>query len=60
MDKKLIRVRLTSPKGVAVYPKVNRPDTKFSEDGVYSTKLLVSKDDATAFIGRSFGCLRVE
>ena len=52
MDKKLIRVRLTSPKGIAVYPKVNRPDTKFSEDGVYSTKLLVSKDDATAFIGQ--------
>lgn len=50
MDKKAIRVRLTSPKGVAVYPKVNRPDTKFSEDGVYSTKLLVSKDDALPFV----------
>jgi hypothetical protein len=50
MDKKYNRVRITSPKGVAVYPKLNRADTKFNEDGVYSTKLLVSKDEAKAFV----------
>jgi len=50
MDKKYNRVRLTSPKGVAMYPKLNRADTKFNEDGVYSTKLLVSKEEATSFV----------
>lgn len=35
-----------SPAGIAVYPWVNIPDTKFDPDGVYSTKVVFSKEDA--------------
>lgn len=33
--------RLTTPRGRAVYPYLNKPDTKFDADGVYHTKLAV-------------------
>ena len=32
-------VKFVSPKGIAIYPKLNRPDSKFDADGVYSTRL---------------------
>ena len=32
-----------SPEGVAVYPWLNKPDTKFDPDGVFSVKLLFDK-----------------
>lgn len=32
-------VRMTSPLGIAVYPKLNKPDTKFDANGVYSVDL---------------------
>lgn len=31
----------TSPKGTAVYPRLNKPDTKFKAEGVFSTRLVV-------------------
>ena len=37
---------LTSPKGVAVWPKVNRPDTKFNADGVYTVDLRLEGNPA--------------
>jgi hypothetical protein len=37
--------QLTTPIGTAMYPKLNTPDTKFNADGVYSVKLILSKDD---------------
>jgi hypothetical protein len=37
--KKLLR--LTSPKGVARYPWLSRPDVQFNTDGVYKVNLLV-------------------
>ena len=37
--------RYVTPKGVAQYPKLNTPDTKFQPDGEYNTKLIVSASD---------------
>ena len=34
-----IAIKFTTPKGVADYPKLNRPDTKFQKEGEYSVKL---------------------
>lgn len=44
MAKKL----LTSPRGIASYPHLNKPDTKFDADGVYTIKVVVSKKDEKA------------
>lgn len=41
-------VRVTSPAGIAVYPKIEKPDTKFDENGVYSIDLDLNEDDAKA------------
>jgi|688.fasta_scaffold1038678_1 hypothetical protein len=45
-------VRITSPLGIAVYPRLTTPDTKFDKDGVYSVDLEVDPTDKTvsAFI----------
>ncbi len=40
---------LTTPKGTAVYPRIDTPDTKFNEDGVYSCKLHVDEAAFNAF-----------
>jgi hypothetical protein len=42
-------LKITSPKGVASYPKLNEPDFKFKEDGEYSVNLLVSEEEAKKF-----------
>ena len=38
--------KIVSPKGIAVYPWLNRPDTKFSADGDFKVTLKVSADEA--------------
>ena len=43
-------VKARSPKGKAHYPKLFKPDTRFNPEGVYSTGLVVSKEDAAPFI----------
>ena len=40
---------LTTHKGTAVYPRIDTPDTKFNEDGVYSCKLHVDEASFNAF-----------
>lgn len=40
----------TTPAGVAKYPKLNKPDTKFKEEGEYSVTLLLSEDKAQAVV----------
>lgn len=40
---------LSTPVGLAYYPRIDTPDTKFNSDGVYSCKLHVSEDDYNAF-----------
>ena len=37
--------QLVTPKGIALYPRINKPDTKFNKDGVFSLKLKVSEKD---------------
>jgi len=37
---------LTSPKGVAKWAKLNKPDTKFKPEGEYSITLLLDPEDA--------------
>jgi hypothetical protein len=44
--------KYVSPKGVAGYPKLIKPDTKFKADGEYSTSLTMDKKDAEAFISQ--------
>lgn len=36
---------ITSPRGLAVYPHLNRPDTKFDPDGHYKTGLKLDPSD---------------
>jgi|LakMenE01Jun11ns_1017448.scaffolds.fasta_scaffold9958477_11 hypothetical protein len=50
MNDKPKYVRLVSPKGVAVYPRLNTPSTKFKEEGEYSVKLSIPVEDATPFL----------
>lgn len=42
--------QFVTPKGVAVWPSLNNPDTKFVAEGEYHTKLRVSADEAASFI----------
>lgn len=39
------KVKITTPVGKAVYPKLVEPDTKFDDNGVYTCKLLLSEAD---------------
>jgi hypothetical protein len=41
---------VTSPKGRAVWPKLNEPDTRFEPDGVYKVSLVVPAAEAKALI----------
>lgn len=45
---KPVRTRLASPRGTAVFPSLNTPDTKFDAVGVYSTGLRLDKSDPDA------------
>ena len=42
--------KIVTPKGVAQYPWLSSPDTKFSEVGEYKTNLIVGKKDAQDII----------
>ena len=39
-------IEFTTPKGIAQYPWLSKPDTKFSEEGVYKVNLIIPKADA--------------
>jgi hypothetical protein len=43
---KPVRAKIVSPKGVAVYPRLNKPDTKFDAEGVYKVSLRLDPNDA--------------
>lgn len=36
---------IVTPRGTAIWPRLNTPDTKFDSDGVYTCKLAVDADD---------------
>ena len=42
--------RFVSPKGIASYPYLTNPDTKFNPDGEYKVSLIVAGDDASKVI----------
>ena len=44
--KKEKEIILTTPKGIAKWAKLNKPDTKFKADGEYSITLLLDPEDA--------------
>lgn len=44
--------RLTSPKGIARFPWLNKPDTKFSDVGDYKVDLVMDKKDAEPLVKR--------
>ena len=46
-DKKAKLARHTSPKGIAKYPWLSRPDTQFNADGVYKVNLLIPAAEAS-------------
>ncbi len=46
----MAKKKLMSPKGVASYPHLNRPDTKFDDRGVYKVDLIVPAAQAEGFI----------
>ena len=49
----MARKLLVTPKGVAVYPHLTKPDTKFAKDGsagTYHTKLRLAGDVATSLV----------
>lgn len=41
-----------SPAGIAVFPALNKPDTKFNADGVYKVKLRVTDEEAQPLIDK--------
>lgn len=45
-DQKPKRVRITTPKGVAIFPWLNKPDTKFKDEGQYKITLRLSAENA--------------
>ena len=46
--KKQKKVRFTTPKGIAVFPWLDKPDTKFNPEGKYRVDLKLSAEDGEA------------
>ena len=40
----------TTPRGIALYPYLSKPDTKFNEEGEYKVNLSLSEEDAAPII----------
>lgn len=51
-DKKKSFTPFMSPLGTFVYPKLNKPDTKFKKEGEYALKLRLSAEDSEKFIAQ--------
>ena len=58
MNQKKKLVSIVSPKGLASYPFLNKPSTKFKEEGEYSVKLILSQEDGAKFIDQVKAVLR--
>lgn len=46
------KLNLILPRGIAIYPKLNKPDTKFDAAGVYDVKVTIAPDADDGYIGR--------
>lgn len=53
MSNKQKNVTVITPAGIAVYPWLHQPDTKFNPDGEYRTKLRLSAEDAAGVIAKA-------
>lgn len=42
------QIKITLPKGIARFPSLHRPDTKFNENGVYKANVAVPAEEAEA------------
>jgi hypothetical protein len=51
-EKRKSLTKFITPKGVAVYPRLNTPDTKFKTEGEYSAKIRLSEEDAAPLIAK--------
>jgi len=51
---KAVRAKIVTPIGVAVYPRLNRPDTKFDAEGVYKVTIRLdpSLPEVAAFVAK--------
>jgi hypothetical protein len=47
-----VKNTITTPVGIARYPSLNKPDTKFDEVGVYKVNLEMSAEDAEPFLSQ--------
>lgn len=52
MSEKIRFEKLITPVGVARYPHLTEPDTKFDSDGVFHTKLVMSAEEAAGTIAK--------
>lgn len=46
------RERITTPVGVAVYPYISKPDTKFDDEGKYKCRLRIAEEDAEELVAK--------
>lgn len=52
-NNKLPSINVITPKGTAIYPKLDKPDTKFDADGVYEVKLKFDPAATDGMIGKT-------
>lgn len=50
LDPNQVKAKVLSPKGIAVFPHLITPDTKYNAEGEYSTKLRVTDAEAAPII----------
>lgn len=48
-----LELKVVTPRGVAIYPKLNTPDTKFDAAGVYETKLRIDPAAEDGVLGKA-------
>lgn len=58
MNQKKKLVSIVSPKGLASYPFLNKPSTKFKPEGEYSVKLILNSEDGAKFVDQVKAVLR--
>lgn len=53
-------IKYTSPKGIANYPALVRPDTRYNPEGTYKTGLIVSAEEVEELIEQCKDCFTEE
>ncbi len=51
-EKRKALTKFITPKGTAVYPRLNQPDVKFKPEGEYSAKIRLSEEDAAPLMAK--------